>query len=291
MNRAHAPNPRPYWHVDGKWSAGLLLLFVLGPTLLLYSLVQVTAEKPAVDTLTMALALSFSRQGLDDETEIAEMPQRLRASPGGSFQPIPGLRIVIHEQDIAGLSPRQARLSFFRQLAEPLYRQGPEGLIALADDPEMRKSMAGGAGPLGILSLQTHQSLQRALVVFGIVCLVLLVPLVWFSHRFGRLGSPGCVLFAASVPGTILATIIASTAGQASRTPPPDEAGMTGMAGYLASHVLPPLAQVMSRSYVIFLALGLGLMLLALLSNFIWWLTHRDRPGTEGHPTAAQPVA
>jgi len=276
MNSEHLPKPRPYWHVDAKWITGLLLTAVLSLTLLVYNLVQVTAEKPAIDTVSAALALAFSPQGLDDEAGIAEFRQRLRASPEGGIQPIPGLRIIIREQDIANLTPREARLYLFRQLAEPLYQQGPQGLVALADDPEMQESMVGGIGPLNLFTLATHQQLQRVLVVLGIMCGVLLFPLILFSYRFGRLGSPGCVLVVASLPGALLFTLIGSMLRPAT-TPPSEESGLGGMIGYLAANVLPPLGQIVSRNYVIALMLGLGLMILSVLGSLIWRLAHRRK--------------
>ena len=51
---------------------------------------------------------------------------------------------------------------------------------------------------------------------------------------------------------------------------------MTAMAGYVASNVLPPLAQIIARNYVITLTLGLGLMLLAVLGSLIWRLARKS---------------
>ena len=191
MASDHARRSRPYWHVDAKWIAGLLLTLVLNLTLLLYGLVQVTAEEPAVDAMSMAMPLALSRNGLDNKTEAEEIRQRLRESPDGSIQPIPGLRLVVREKDIEGLSPREMRLYFFHQLAEPIYRGGSQGLVDMADDPEMRKSVQEGAGSLSMLTIETHIWLQRVLTILVTASFVVLIPLVLFSHRFGRLGSPG----------------------------------------------------------------------------------------------------
>ncbi len=72
MSGQRASKQRPYWHVDAKWIAGLLLFFVLSAGLLVFNLVQITAEGPAVEMVSTAMALAFSQKGLDDETEIAE---------------------------------------------------------------------------------------------------------------------------------------------------------------------------------------------------------------------------
>src|SRR4030067_829815 len=100
------------------------------------------------------------------------------------------------------------RLWFFRQLAEPLYYEGPQGLAGLATDPEMRKNMEGGIGPPGFISAATHSKLQKTFYVFGSISLALMGLLVFFSYRFGRLGSPGCVIFLAALPGLIALSMV-----------------------------------------------------------------------------------
>lgn len=272
----NSPKLRPYWHVDAKWMTGFLLAFSLSATMLISGLVQITAEKPAVDLLTLAMALMYSPNGLDDEADVAIMRRQLQASPDKSIQPIPSLRITVREQDIAGLSPREARLFFFRKWGEPIYWKGIQGLADLADDPEMKTQIVAGGGLFGVLTLQTHQALQRALIVAAIVSLVLLVALVFFSFRFGRIGNPGCVFFVAGLPGAFLFTFI-GLAAQPMATPPGEEAGLSGRIGYLLSNTLPPLAQIFSRNYLTLLALGLGLMLLAVLTRVGWGLMHRRR--------------
>jgi len=82
--------------------------------------------------------------------------------------------------------------------------------------------------------------------------------------------SSGVVLFVVSAPGAIVTTLLASTAGHAQAIPPPPEAGMQGMIGYLASNVVPPLARVMAGNYILFLLAGLALMILALVGSVAW---------------------
>lgn len=274
----HPRNTRPYWHVDAKWVAGLLLVVVLSVTLLVFNLVQLTAEQPATEIMATMIGTLFSRRGLDDESEIALMRLALRASPDGTFQPIPGLPIVIREKDIAGLSPRQIRLYVFRQLATPLYRDGVAGLAAQVTDPEMRKSLAGGIGILELFTLKTHESLRRTLLLLVGVCLFLLIPLVFFSYRFGRLGSPGVVLFVASLPGAAVSALLWMVI-QNNKVPalPGEAGGLTGMLGYMLANVLPHVVPIVARNYLIALALGFGLILLAGLGSLIWRLTHAKK--------------
>jgi hypothetical protein len=287
MASESSPRPRPYWHVDAKWIAGLLLTFVLGLTLVAFSLVQVTAEKPAVDVLSMAMAVSLSGKGLDDETEIAEMRLRLAASPTGEIQPFPGLTLTIREEDFAGKTGRQARLSFFRKLAEPIYRQGGEGLAELATDAETRAAVSQGVGVASFFSLKTHLLLQRAFTILLIACAALALPLIFFSYRFGRLGSPGCVLVVASLPGAALLAFF----GWAFRPPlaaPSPEAGMSERLGALAAEIVPPLAQLLARTFLYALALGLALIVLSFVGAVVFRRRRlaKDSPRVAGPPSA-----
>ncbi|MGC8787331.1 MAG: hypothetical protein ACP5Q1_07905 [Anaerolineae bacterium] len=274
MNSESVRKVRPYWHVDAKWVAGLLLVAVLSATLLVFNLVQLTAEQPATEIMATTIATLFSRRGLDDESEIAQMRLALRASPDGTLQPIPGLPIVIREKDIAGLSPRQIRLYAFRQLATPLYRKGAAGLAAQITDPEARKSLAGGIGILELFTLKTHQNLRRVFLLLVGACLVLLIPLVFFSYRFGRLGSPGVVLFASSLPGAAISSLLWTVVQNQEMPAPPGEGGsLIGLLNYTLANILPHVVPIVARNYLIALVLGFALILLAVLGSLLWRLT------------------
>jgi len=269
---------RPCWHVDAKWVTGIILTFTLSLSLLVFSLVSITAEKPAIDTLTIGLAIAFSQNGLDDETGVAELKQALKLSPDGTIRPIPGLKVVIREQDITGLTPRQIRLYLFRQIAEPLYKQGPEGLAALAGDPAMEKKMVEDSGVLGFLTLKTHRTLNSMFLILGAVSLVLFIPLVFFSYRFGRIASPGIVMFISSLPGALIFSgvnlALQNSSGNMQQA---IEGGVGGMASFIASNILPPITQIIARNYLIFLLTGLGLIIVSVLGKFIYWLVRRKQ--------------
>ena len=270
MNTSGFSKIRPYWHVDAKWITGILLLFLLNITFLLFIFVQVTAADRGIDLLTITLASSFSRDGLDQEADLEIMHQKIAESPNGTWKPIPSLNIAVREEDITGLTPREMRLWFFRQLAEPLYYEGPQGLASLATDPEMRKNMEGGIGPLGFISAATHSKLQKTFCIFGSISLALMGLLVFFSYRFGRLGSPGCVIFLSAVPGLVLFSGVRGWLEQAGQNPNP-ETEMTTVTLYtqmiaqLAADALPEIVQMAIRTYLILILLSLTLMLLALI--------------------------
>ena len=270
MNTTGFSKVRPYWHIDAKWITGILLLFLLNITFLLFIVVQVTAADRGIDLLTITLASSFSRDGLDQEADLEIMHQKIAESPNGTWKPIPSLNIAVREEDITGLTPREMRLWFFRQLAEPLYYEGPQGLAGLATDPEMRKNMEGGNGPLGFISAATHSKLQKTFYVFGSISLALMGLLVFFSYRFGRLGSPGCVIFLAALPGLIALSMargwLEHSAGNLVQPAEMTTVTLyTQMIAQLAADALPEIVQMAIRTYLILILSGSTLILLALI--------------------------
>jgi hypothetical protein len=293
MNTSGFSKPRPYWHVDAKWITGILLLFLLNGTFLLFILVQTTAPERGIDLLTVLIASSFSREGLDQEADLEIMHQKIAESPNGAWQPIPSLKIVVREEDIAGLTPREMRLWFFRQLAEPIYYDGQQGLAGLASDPEMAKNMEGGIGPFGFISAETHGKLQKIFFVFGFISLTLLGLLVFFSYRFGRLGSPGCVLFLAALPGLIVFSMLRGwLEGGAENLAQPTE--ITALTLYaqpiarLATEALPEIVQMGIQAYLILILLGLTLILLTLIGPL--FLRKRKNKGLSEQLESIAPI-
>lgn len=285
MNINESPKPRPYWHVDAKWITGILLLFLLNGTFLMFMLVQVTAAEQGIELLTVILAGSFSRDGLDQEVDMQIMHQKIAESPDGSWKPIPGLNIVVREQDIAGLTPREMRLWFFRQLAEPIYYEGEQGLANLSTDPEMQKNMEGGLGPLGFINAKTHSQLTKVLMVLGSMSLAFLGLLVYFSYRFGRLGSPGCVILLGALPGVVLFSMMRGWLEHAGQNPLPETEVTfvtiyTQMAARLAVDVLPNIVQKGLQTYLSLAIFGFGLILAALAGALIFRGRKRGKSST-----------
>jgi hypothetical protein len=268
MGIEQVKKPRPYWHVDAKWVTGILLLLLLNITFFLFLLVQVTSPEQGITLLSTSLASSFSMEsgGLDSTVDLAIMRQKIAQSPDGAWQPIPGLNIVIREADIAGKTPREARLWFFRQMAEPAYYNGTQGLADLADDPVMKASfLDGGIGPLGVISAATNSKLTIALVVSGLISLLFLGLLIFFSYRFGRLRSPGCIIFLAALPGLLLFGGLRGWLSQAAQVSVPAEETTITRYTQMATDVLPGVVQNAMQTYGIFLFIGAGLLLVGLI--------------------------
>lgn len=268
MSSENTPKTRPYWHVDAKWVAGLMLALLINGTLILSGLVQLTDEQPAVEVLTMSTALLFSPNGLDDETDITLLRQVLALSPDGAIQPIPGMGITVTAQEIEGLMPRDIRLNFFQKWAVVIYQDGIQGLADLADDAELKEQILQSGAAFNLLTQETHRGVKLAFNLAILACVMMLIPLVVFSVRFGRVGSPGCAFFFASLPGALIFSLVGLAVQPAATL---EEAGsMTGVLSYWGTDVMPSLARTIGQSYLVFLALGVGLMLLAGVLAIIW---------------------
>ncbi len=274
MDTSVTSKPRPYWHVDAKWITGILLLFLMNATFLLFLLMRVTAPDMGIDLLTVALASSFSREGLDQEADMEIMHEKIAESPNGEWQPIPSMNIVVREEDIAGLTPREMRLWFFRQLAEPIYYEGSQGLASLSTDPELQNTETE-IGLVGFISAETHSKLQRIFYVLLFVSLGLLTLLVFFSYRFGRLGSPGLVIFLTALPGLAIFSMLRGWLEHgAGDLAEPTE--MTAVTPYtqviarLASDALPEIVNMAIQTYLILTIVGFILLLVALIGPLVW---------------------
>lgn len=264
--------PRPYWHVDAKWLTGILLIFLLNITFLIFLVVQITGPEQGIHLLATTLASQFSYEGggLDAEGDVDIMRQKINESADKQWQPIPGLEIIVRAEDIEGLSPREARLWFFRQWAEPLYYNGPDGLADLMSDPEMKEGLAEGIGPLSIISAASHRKMLVFLGVSTGVSLLILSMLVFFSHSYGRLGSPGCVIFLAAVPNLILLAGLGSwleNSGQNTETSGIQT--MTARYTQLAADVLPGIIQTALTIYIFLVLVGMVLVFMALTGAVI----------------------
>lgn len=272
MTTGKQPKPRPYWHVDAKWITGILLLVLLSATFFSFLLVQITGPTMGIELLTGVLASSFSAQGggLDATGDFDIMKQKVADSPTGAWQPIPGMQIYVREADIAGKTPREVRFWFFRQWAEPIYYKGTSGLESLITDPKMKEDLQDGIGPLGVISAANNQKLTLIFAISALVSVIFLVMLVIFSHRFGRLGSPGCVVFLVALPGFALFGLLKGWLGHAVTQPVSGEETFFTRYTQLAADVLPAVVQRAMVVYLVLMLAGLVLMLVALVLGLVF---------------------
>ncbi len=253
--------------MDAKWIVGLALVALLSVSLVIRGSEQLTAPPRAVDTLTLGIALYFSPSGLDDPVDLATLRSAVAAAPGHTLRPLKGLNITVSESDLQG-TPREVRLRLFRQLAEALYERGPEGLASLATDPQTENSLSH-LGPLGLFTRNTHDLLLRILAILAMALLILFALLVVFSHRFGRLLSPGIVLLVAAGPLALLLTAGRAYLEAMQGTVPPALRQGTGDAyGYFAHSLGPLVLAPFLPAYQLVATLGLFLAVAA----FLGWL-------------------
>lgn len=259
--------PAPQWHKDAKWLTGFLSLVLCSATLLTYALYWFTAEERAVKIMSIATATAFSRNGLDDVSEFNEIRQRMRQTGQRRFQPIPGLKLYVTEEDFqaAEASPGEARIAFFRRLVEPLYRDGPAGLASLAENEEMRRQIAEGVQPFRFISKDTHQFLQTVFFSLAAATAVFLFLLVLFSHGFGRLVSPAIVLSLAALPGFVVTFFLSIPDEGKQMRVPIGEGTFASMADNVITLFKPSLKElnttfgvIMLFSFVLLLIAGVG---------------------------------
>jgi hypothetical protein len=255
---------RPYWHVDAKWVCGLLFFASLTATLFLYTLSTLTRRDIAVPATTYVVANMFSRNGLDDTTEINEIKQNVKNIPGESYSPVSGA--TVPKSDLYTLSPRQFRLKAFEQVVAPIYDRTPTASGQTTSDQDLMKQ----AGVLAFLNKNTHAALQNAFLAALTVAALLLPGLVFFSHRLGRLVSPGLVMVLAALPGAILAGLLTIAV-----TSQPPYGGPSGPLSYLPPETLVNLSRALAPVLIGVFALGLALLLIAATAKLVWRPRHK----------------
>lgn len=251
---------RPHWHVDLKWLFGILAVLAISVSLIVGGLSMITRRTTAIDITSTTIALLFSPEGLDNESNIEIIRGQLTRGVN-SIQPFPGLDIQVTENDLEGKTPREIRLHIFRQIAEPLYDEGIDGLTRLAVNEKIAETIEKDASLLSFMTASVHKRIFRIAIIMTIVSLLLLVPVVWFSKRFGRLFSPGTILILASLPW-VVALFVAGLALPATESlvAPPGGSTLSETVSYIAANTLPDVLASVSR--IFYLTFWLGVLLL-----------------------------
>ncbi|MGH7196236.1 MAG: hypothetical protein ACREGJ_00535 [Candidatus Saccharimonadales bacterium] len=272
---ARAKKPRPYWHVDFKWITGLLLTVVLGVWLLVLVAYQITAPKPGIDITTNLMSSAFTREGQDDAKGLEELRAKIAESPDKTFRPFPGMPVAITEKDLE-LSPQQIRDKIFRQITEPLYYKGARGLAEeFTSDKAAQDKFVNDAGLISIISQERHRQLGDIAWKLGVVVLLLTAAVVYFSHRWGRLVTPGIILLLVSVPGLLifsgLKQAILSPAEQPTQpTNEEDGAAFIQLMIANAKGAFAPAAEIGQSTYLLGLQIALALLAAALIAKIVF---------------------
>lgn len=276
------------WRIDAKWLFGLICLSAIIVAAVLYSASKLT-ERDVATGVFSGVMTTFAKDGEGSE-EFGEVQAQAAASPDEEFT-IEGITLPVKGSEIAGLSYDEAVDLVVGRIAQTLYTDGPESVeqffnttpVAGSEETSLGESEEFSLGPFALLTQDTHDIIRRIFTFSLIPVLVLAVPLVFFSRRFGRLGSPGIVLAVGAAPFALL-WLIAKQATQ--------NAGQDGINGTLAEP-LSPMAGDVSTTFLWLLALGVALVLAAVSGHIGFALWHRFRPtptpGEEETPPPDEP--
>lgn len=263
-----ATKPRPYWHVDAKWIAGIFLFFSLGASLLLGALYTMTEEKRAINTGTVVVTSLFSKDGLDAAEDLSPLREKIAASPDKRIAPIPNFpNVYITEEQLNTLSPRELRMAIFRQIVTPIYEKGVAGAAKeFTSDPAQQEQFTKDAGLLQLLTRQTHDTVGTFLIVSSIASLIFAAAFVYFSWRWGRLGNLGFML--------LLVSTVGSLAGLMFLHPPQDG---NGGINSLDPEVAKAIGESLGAAYFWAAWAGLGLLIVALIGKIVSGVVKRRK--------------
>ncbi|MCH8065191.1 MAG: hypothetical protein IIC90_05125 [Chloroflexi bacterium] len=276
------------WRMNAKWLFGLLCLAAIIVAAVLYSASKPT-ERDVSTSIFSSILISLAKD--DEGAEAFEEYQALAvANPDEDFT-IEGITLPIKGRELIGLSYDEAVELVIGRIAEILYTDGPDAVEQFFNDTSVAGSEESAAGegeefnlgPFAILTQDTHDLIRRIFTFSLIPVLVLAALLVFFSRRFGRLGSPGVVLAVGAAPFALL-WLIAKGAT--------NNAGQDGVEGALAE-ALAPMAGELSTTFLWLLALGVALVLASVAGHIGFALWHRSRPtptrGQEETPPPDEP--
>ena len=264
--------------IDAKWLFGLICLSAIVVAAVLYSASKLT-ERDVATGISSGVMITFAKDGEGSE-EFGEIQAQAAASPDEEFT-IEGITLPVKGSEIAGLSYDEAVDLVVGRIAQTLYTDGPDAVepffndTSVADSEEASRGEGDefSLGPFALLTQDTHDIIRRIFTFSLISVLVLAVPLVFFSRRFGRLGSPGVILAVGAAPFALLWLI----AKQATKS-----AGQDGAGGALAG-AISPMAEDVSTTFLWLLVLGVALFLAAMAGNIGFAVWRRAR-STEAPP-------
>jgi hypothetical protein len=245
-------HPRPYWHVDLKWIFGIILFFSLIVASVSFALATITSPKIAIDGGAYIVAGQFSKNGIDDPTDIEKLKQQYAALPDTVIYPLGNNKdISITKQELNTLSPRQIRLKIFRQVVEPIYKQ------------KMDDKTAKQYGALAVLNENTHKFLQ-SIFTFTLIPVVLAAAgMIFFSYRYGRLVSPAVVLLMVST----LPSFIVLVAQHARPPQNGDKGPFGGLPPEVISQIASSLAPLFHGMFLTALALLAAVVILKIVNK------------------------
>ncbi len=153
----------PAWYRDVKWLSGVLLVLALAAATLAFSLSQLTARDPAVETLRSVLKMTLAPGG--DGVDLAV---RTGASyePGQRLMLLPGLEIYADPTEVPDFTVDQAIGRVAGVLAESTVDGGSSAALSLVSDPGLTQQLqAAFQGPVPSL---VQAQLEAAMLPSGL---------------------------------------------------------------------------------------------------------------------------
>lgn len=261
------------WQVDLKWVFGLACVISILAAGALYSVSKLTEQEPATGAFSGVVG-NFWKEDEDAAEEFDEIQARAVANPDAEYT-IPDVTLPIKGNELQGLSYDEAVDVVIGRVADILYTDGPDAAEQYFEETSEEGSAGedeeGDLGPLSVLLSLTqdnHDAVRGILTFVLIAVLVTAVPLVFFSTRFGRLGSAGVALAVGTAPFAVLWLI----AKEATKDTSED-----GVEGALAEAISPTAGDV-SSDFLRLLVLGVALLLAAAAGHTGFALWRRFRP-------------
>ncbi len=266
---------RPYWHVDAKWLSAMLLLVALVGTLPVVALYRATSATSGPKLIAYVMAGMVSPEGIDSVAGLQELKAKIKKS-GSQTLNFGGVPVTITAADADQLTPRELRLKVVGGFSEKFYQQGPRQLATQQGATQAGIEKAeSDATFLRPLTKEGHDALGRVLLWLGLADVLLLGLLVFFSHRVGRLVSPGVVLFLVGLPGLLFTAIASQPAAPVVTGRGSDSESVTGQLGAFAGFLVPLVIKDFANVYIWALAVGAGLLFAAAVWRLVLGLRHR----------------
>lgn len=189
--------PEPSKHANAKWIFGLLFFFSFLISTILLVLVKLTSKNVAVPLASYVVATQFSKNGLDDPTDVEKVKQQILALNLEVYRPF-GERfdVSLTKDDLKTLSPKEIRLKVFRQIVEPIY------------NGSVPQEALNQYGPLASINVTTNQNLNKFFLISLLFALSFLIGFVYFSWGYGRLVNPAIHFLILGVPASLFYQLI-----------------------------------------------------------------------------------
>lgn len=242
---------RPDWHIDAKWVCGLFLIPILAVTVVVLNLYILTSRENGIKFSARVLeALYAPNANIEKSAEAVR--EAIKNSPDKSFTPFPDKNIKITEEDLNNYSVSELTDKIFSDLAVSIY-----------DSP---KSNMTNVGLLAPITKYGHAVLGKVLGICVAVSILFLALAIYFSADFGRLITPGILVFVISFPGTLLFYLMQKNNNQT--TVPSPEAGWPERIRFIIGSLSEQI-DLIYRNYLVILLFGIGFILIGKIGRII----------------------